>query len=224
MARCSLCSKSGFFLKTNRDGVCETCEVGLVAEVSSAARVIKQSIEIAETTKNLHTMLSRLNVAEGNCRQLLQYEERGVRTIDPAPSELIKITKSTRRTAVLDWIERELLAARAKSKAATTPTNKTGGYSKLLEKIGAIYAEVDFTTEIRAVELEVRRELDAVRLKVDIERAEKFAFKGQKKRACDAYLDALFLLRSDSIPDHEQEADISQIESRIRELGGEVPH
>ena len=65
--------------------------------------------------------------------------------------------------------------------------------------------------------------MDAVRLGVEIERAEKLAFKGQKKRACDAYLDALYLLRKDSIPDDQQRTQIIEIESKIKELGGEVP-
>ena len=65
--------------------------------------------------------------------------------------------------------------------------------------------------------------MDAVRLGVEIERAEKLAFKAQKKRACDAYLDALYLLRKDSIPDDQQRTQIIEIESKIKELGGEVP-
>ncbi len=48
-------------------------------------------------------------------------------------------------------------------------------------------------------------------------------FKGQKKRACEAYLDALYLLRKDSIPDDQQRTQILEIESKIKELGGEVP-
>ena len=86
-----------------------------------------------------------------------------------------------------------------------------------------LYAEVDFMEEIRTTELSVRNELDSVRLKVEIDRAAKLAFRGQKKRACEAYLDALYLLRGDSIPDVEQQAEIEEIEAKIKDLGGEIP-
>ena len=71
-------------------------------------------------------------------------------------------------------------------------------------------------------EIKVRREMDCVRLKVEIDRAGKLACRGRKKRACDAYLDALYLLRGDSTPDEEQQAGIDPIEAKITELGGEV--
>ena len=130
---------------------------------------------------------------------------------------------SERQSAVLRWIDRELLTARAKSEAATTPAARTRGYSKLLESISTLYMQLDDTEEIRAAEISVRQELDTVRLKVELDRAGKLEFRGQKKRACDAYLDALYLVRGDSIPDDEQQTEIDRIEAKIAALGGEVP-
>ena len=223
MARCLFCNKSGWFLKITRDGLCDSCEAGWAAEVASTTRVINQSLAIATSTKKLDTMLSRFGVAEDGCRQLLKYETRGIPTTDPSPSDFVRNITSARRSAIMEWIDRELSAARAKSDAATTPASKTRGYSRLLESINSVYAEIEDPSEIREAETAVRRELDTVRLKVEIARANKLAFKGQKKRACEAYLDALYLLREDSVPDAEQRAEIDDIESKIRELGGEVP-
>ena len=223
MARCLLCDKFGWFLSTTRDGLCETCDQGLVQEVPSTVRVINQSLEIATSSKKLDTILSRFGVAENGCRKLRKYERRGVSTTNPAPSELIERIASTRRSTVLSWIDRELLAARAKSEVATTPAGKIGGYTKLLETINTIYAEVDDIAELWDAETAVRQELDSVRLKTEIDRGARLVFKGQKKRACEAYLDALYLLRGDSIPDHQQQAEIKEIENKIRSLGGEVP-
>ena len=169
------------------------------------------------------TMLSRFGVAEDACRQLLKYERRGIPSMNPPPTEAIEMIASERRSAVLGWIDRELFAARAKSEAATTPAGRTRGYSKLLENISTLYMQLDHTEEIRTAELSVRQELDAVRLKVELDRAGKLEFRSQKKRACDAYLDALYLLRGDSIPDDEQQAEIDRIEAKIVALGGEVP-
>ena len=223
MARCAFCNKSGWFLKTNEDSLCDACAQACSLETQSTLRVIKESLNIASTTKKLDTMLSRFDVAEDACRQLLKYERRGISCTNPPPTEAIEMIASERRSAVLGWIDRERLAARAKSEAATTPAGKTRGYSKLLESINTLYVQVAHIEEIRAAELSVRKELDAVRLKVEIDRAGKLEFRGQKKRACEAYLDALYLLRGDSIPDDEQQVEIGRLEAKITALGGEVP-
>ena len=223
MARCGFCGKSGWFLRTSEEGLCDACAQAWSWETESNLRVIKESVNIASTTKKLDTMLSRFGVAEDACRQLLKYERRGIPSMNPPPTEAIEMIASERRSAVLGWIDRELFAARAKSEATTTPAGRTRGYSKLLENISTLYMQLDHTEEIRTAELSVRQELDAVRLKVELDRAGKLEFRGQKKRACDAYLDALYLLRGDSIPDDEQQAEIDRIEAKIVALGGEVP-
>ena len=164
--------------------------------------------------------MSSFDCAERERRRLLRYEERGIHSTNPPP--FIRKIASGRRDAVLRWIDSELSAARAKSAAATTPAGKTRGYSKLLEGTHAIYAEVGHAEEMKAAEIKVRREMDCVRLKVEIDRVGKLACRGRKKRACDAYLDALYLLRGDSTPDEEQQAGIDPIEAKITELGGEV--
>ena len=223
MARCGFCGKSGWFLRTSEEGLCEACAQAWSWETESNLRVIKESANIASETKKLDTMLSRFAVAMDGCRQLLKYERRGIPSMSPPPTEAIELLVSERQSAVLRWIDRELLAARAKSEAATTPAARTRGYSRLLENISTLYMQLDDTEAIRTAELSVRQELDAVRLKVELDRAGKLEFRGQKKRACDAYLDALYLLRGDSIPDDEQQAEIDRIEAKVVALGGEVP-
>ena len=131
--------------------------------------------------------------------------------------------KKERLERVVRWLEDELLAARVKSQAATTPAAIVRPYSKLLEKMSDIYAALPDVSSIEEIEVRVRGEMDLIRLKTEIDKAEKLAFKGQKKRACDAFLDALYLLRTDSIPDEEQGPLIALVEAKIVELGGEVP-
>ena len=223
MARCGFCAKSGWFLRTSEQGLCDACAQAWSWETESNLRVIKESANIASETKRLDTMLSRFAVAMDACRQLLKYERRGIPSMSPPPTEAIELLVSERKSAVLRWIDRELLTARAKSEAATTPAARTRGYSKLLENISTLYMQLDDTEKIRAAEISVRQELDTVRLKVELDRAGKLEFRGQKKRACDAYLDALYLVRGDSIPDDEQQTEIDRIEAKIAALGGEVP-
>ncbi len=210
-------------MPTNNQGLCNPCAVDWEEEVSYTLRVGNESLEIASKTRKLDTMLSRLQLALDSFHKLLKYEKRGIPTTQPLPSKNIEKIKTNRQAAVSEWIDQELVNARSKSLAGTTPASKTRPYTKILESFSIVYTELDDVEEIRKTELAVRQEMDAVRLGVEIERAEKLAFKAQKKRACDAYLDALYLLRKDSIPDDQQRTQIIEIESKIKELGGEVP-
>ena len=223
MATCMLCEKSGWFLKTTSDGLCIPCHERVEREVTSGLGVIQQSLKIASTTKKLDTMLSRLDVAQDACRNLLGYERYGIPTLTTPPSELISEIDDDRRTMVLEWINREFSGAETKSAAATTPTAKARPYTKLLETIGSIEDPIADNPQVKKVNVDVRQRLDQVRIEVELERAEKLEFKGHNKRACDAYFDALFLVRKDSIPDEKQQSLITSIEEKIIELGGEVP-
>ena len=223
MATCKFCQKSGWFLSVSPDGLCPACEMPVYQAINSQIRVLQSSVKIAGSTKSLSTMLSRFGVAMDSCRELVPYERRGIPTTETAPRSLLAMIENDRRAAVLEWIEGEVSAAVKKSEAATTPAARLRPFSKLLEHISTIYASVPDMGGLEELEVGVRRAMDQTRLRSERERAEKFAFKGQKKRACDAYLDALYIIRTDSIPDHEQEADAADIEAKIRELGGEVP-
>ena len=224
MAKCRMCNESGWFLSTNEKGLCEQCETTWQIEVPRRIQIIEQSLEIATNTKNLNTLLSRFNVALSACYELGGYEHRSIPTTEPSPNILAKNIRLKREKMILIWIRRELDQARRKSKAATTPTSKTRPYGKLLESIGIVYEELG--NDVSAVgneEAQVRKEMDATRISIEIERAQKLAFKGDNKRALAAYLDALFLLHSDSTPDDQQQEEIAKIHTAIKELGGEIP-
>ena len=81
---------------------------------------------------------------------------------------------------VLEWVEQELANAHSKSQTGTTPASKIRPYTKLLENFSSIYTELDDVKEIKEIESDVRQEMDTVRLSVEIERAEKLAFKDRR--------------------------------------------
>ena len=223
MARCKFCGKGGWLSRTDSEGLCDLCSRDLSVELDSAVRVVEESLRIVSRSKSLPTILQRLGVAEDACKDLLRYEALGITSTTPPPSEFIEAIDGDRQAAIRNWLGKERAAARTKVEAATTPAAKTRGYTKLLELIGDLYPVVDDMAYLQATELAVRQELDSVLLALAIERADRLAFRGQKKRACDAYLDALFMLRGDSVPDADQAPTVARIEARILELGGEVP-
>lgn len=223
MPRCVRCQKSGWFLTVNSKGVCENCGQALILESETTIRVVEESYRIATKTKNIDTMLSRLAVAENRAMDLMGVAE--LIEISPHPESVIETIASAREQLVVAWIDRELLSARSKSTTATTPAGKIRGYSKLLEKIAMINDQVepDIAEQIKEKSLLIRKEFDGARFKIEMEKADKLEFRGQKKCACDAYIDALYLLYNDSILDEDQKREMEYVKSKIEELGGEVP-
>jgi hypothetical protein len=51
MGLCKYCGKSGFFLRVNRDGLCQACLPGIVLEVNQRARVISESFKLINNSK-----------------------------------------------------------------------------------------------------------------------------------------------------------------------------
>ena len=223
MAKCSWCSRSGWFLRVSDSGLCDRCDPIVAHEVSEAVRIIQGSLKVISDTSNLKTLVSRADLASKHIEGLKKFEARGVSTIDPPPSKFLVSLGEARDERIREILDADLVQARTKSQNAATPAGKLSPYNKILDKIGMLYSEVDDVSFLEAVERGLRVELDGVQLRTQLEKAEKLAFKGQKKKAIDAYMDALFLITKDSIDDRSQTRQVSQIKNKIRELGGTPP-
>ena len=224
MATCCLCNKSGWFMKTSADGLCEVCEATLEMDIEQHGRIITESVKLINTSANLSTRLSRIGVAINSCQALRRYELHGLKTIQTPPSDAISELYQAREAMIIEAINNELIKAKTKSENAATPAGKVSPYSRVIDKIASLYQELDDVTCLEQLEVETRAEMDKARLKAELEKAEKAEFRGQKKRALTAYLDALFCLTKDTIDDKLQKRERALIESKIKELGGEIPN
>jgi hypothetical protein len=223
MATCRLCNKSGWFLQTSPEKLCSNCELFWESDVEQHGRIIRESVKLIENSKNFRTRLSRISVAMRSCEQLLKYERHGIETIATPPSEAIQKLKNTRQSLAESYVQDELVKARTKSRNAASSTGMVSPFAKVIEKIGELYGEMSDVSKLEILERETREEMDHAHLAGELDKAEKAAFKGQKKKAIDAYLDALFVIKKDSIDDALQQKQITEIESKIRDLGGEIP-
>ena len=199
------------------------CEPNWAMDVRQHGRIISGSVKLVNESSNLKTRLSRVDVATNSFRELLRYERRGIQTLETPPSEAIGKLASIKKNIIEEHLRNELVRARAKSETASTAASKLSPFAKVIYKIGEMYGELDDVSELERIEIEAREEMDRTRLQVQLSKAEKAEFKGQKKKALDAYLDALFVIRKDSIDDSRQQKEINAIEEKIRSLGGKIP-
>lgn len=96
MARCRRCRRSGFFLRLDDDRLCDVCGLRLREDISSASRIIGDSVPLIETSKNPSTRLSRCDLVLEHAERLLPYERLGIPTLETPPSEIMEKVKTAR--------------------------------------------------------------------------------------------------------------------------------
>ena len=77
MGTCLFCQRHGLFLAVGSDGLCNQCRPGVAVEVQSHLRVIKESLKLADRSKNYKTRLSRCRLALDDSRYLKERYEAG---------------------------------------------------------------------------------------------------------------------------------------------------
>jgi len=66
------------------------------------------SFELVKTTKKLDTLISRLNLILEHAQYLSKYEEKGIQTIQPPPSQVYRDIQTKYDNIILDRIETDL--------------------------------------------------------------------------------------------------------------------
>jgi len=90
MSKCKNCGKTGLFVKVSNNGLCDNCETFVTANIQNHARIYNDSIRIIETSENPDAVYSRIKLVIETLYALLEYENKGITTINPAPSQLIE--------------------------------------------------------------------------------------------------------------------------------------
>lgn len=219
MAQCKWCDASGWFLGIDSNGLCRECQPMFV-EAINRCRVLKESVELAQEGKTVKTRVSRCDLAIEHAEYLLPFEEKGINTVDPTPTKILKHLRSLRTEIVVT--EASLLAdkAIAKSKIATTARSKENAVAAGLLKIREFAGGYGLSEDpaISSLEDTLRSEIHRVTLSNFEEAAQKAEFKGNTKKAIDQYQEALFFLLNDDVDDSQQQAEIARIEGKIEEL------
>jgi len=88
MAQCKWCDKRGMFMSVDPNGLCQDCQ-HLVVEIQGRARVLEQSMQLAEKGKTFGTRLSRCKLVIEHAEHLVAFERKGVPTVSPSPSHIL---------------------------------------------------------------------------------------------------------------------------------------
>ena len=83
MAQCKWCGKSGFLLPINKNGICFNCEKFISMDIQNQIRILNDSLKIVKETKNINTLISRLDLIIQHSEELVKYEKKGISTTTP---------------------------------------------------------------------------------------------------------------------------------------------
>jgi len=90
MSTCKWCDNHGFFLFTDKDGLCKKCSFKIRTEANSKLRVIKNCNELVEKTKKIDTAISNAEVMIKYLSESLKYEMKGIEIYSRSIKELLK--------------------------------------------------------------------------------------------------------------------------------------
>lgn len=226
MAQCKWCGQKGWLLGVGKYGLCGKCGIVIGSEIDQAIKHITESIAIVQKSKNLDTILSRIDFMANRGQQILKYEEKGLLEgalgQDILPSNLLKTLEKVRNGTIEGFMVAEHQKAAQKAGIAQTPRAKTGTLLKVLQQIREYKNKATERTKLEELEKQITREINQIQLDSNIEEAKKAEFKGQKKKALDRYYEALYLLRNPQYVTQEKQQQAQLIESKIKELGGDI--
>lgn len=217
MARCKWCNKRGLFLSVDSNGLCRDCE-HLVVEVGSRARVLQDSMRLAHEGKTYGTRISRCELAIEHAEFLLEFEQKGVPTVSPSPSSILREYQDLRTEIKINEASDISKKAFEKADLATTAKSKERILAAAVLKVREVGQGLEERLYLNSLERELRKEIHRVTFGGYLDAARKAEFKGNIKKAIDQYQEALFFIQNDNIDDAQQQTEIRSLEAKLEEL------
>jgi NADH pyrophosphatase NudC (nudix superfamily) len=111
-----MCGQKGFLLSVSKNGLCKSCDQLVVMDVQQRGQIINDCMKLVDKSKNIKTRLSRCDLLIEHAQALSEYEDKGISTVDPSPSQLL-----SQYTAIRAQLVGEGKKPNAESAANTCP-------------------------------------------------------------------------------------------------------
>lgn len=152
MVECLYCGHKGIFLSISENGLCDSCEPVVMLSVTSRVRILNDSRRLVETSKKMDVRLTRLDLLLQTARELLEYENLGIPTIRPLPSEYLAHYSNIHDAIVVECMEAEF-DKMTSAKARNTRIRKA---NEVLLKIGETKKILKNRTVLDALEAHLK--------------------------------------------------------------------
>lgn len=219
---CAGCGGQYLRRKITDQPLCEKCAGPVLGEIQQILRQISESQDLINNGKTVATRMGRIDFIIDICDQIAPYFDAGVKLDGFDPHEVIRTAEYARPTILREEAEKIASEAVDKSALATTSRTSANALARGREKLRQLSREYDCEGIIKDLDAQMARASASVEAKGHVESAEKAEMKGNKKKALDCYIDALYHLQNDDVPDEEQTDMISELENRIQRLRSEL--
>jgi hypothetical protein len=223
MATCKLCDKSGWFLRLSKEGLCKSCRPGYMDEMRKRANLMGTYAEAIEKSQDLDTILTNLKLGIENFQALVPYEEKGIHTTKPPPSECLANWTAKKGDVVVTTFRHFLSEARSDARDSATLEGRVGPIAKLAEGLPKYETEIDDKSALDALRVDIRTEIAVQTADFHTEAGKGAEGRDETAAALDHYRQALSALKADGVDAASQQQQITQIEGKIAALSGEGP-
>lgn len=217
MGQCKYCGKKGFFTSVDSNGLCNVCAPRVLHDIKQRFRVLQDSLRMAQEGKTFKTRLSRCDLLLEHAQHLLTYEQKGIPTFAPSPSEILEEFGKYRDQIVLEEAQAIVDKAKEKADIATTPKTKHNALANGLLKAKEIFEQSHTPGIGNEIEIELKQNIFQTALDGYLEAAKIAEFKNNTKKAIDQYQEALYFITNDVNSDEHSE-EIKQIKDKLDEL------
>ena len=166
MSKCKNCGKTGLFVKVSNNGLCDNCETFVTANIQNHARIYNDSIRIIETSENPDAVYSRIKLVIETLYALLEYENKGITTINPAPSQLIEKFKYEVDRFLLESFNRANITLSVEILSLKSNEAKRKRIQKFLELINKYLPKVNYMEELVGIKQSLDVQLQGIPLQI----------------------------------------------------------
>lgn len=218
MRTCQWCSKSGWFLKLTKDGLCPTCEADVKSRIIHATQVLNESMRLLKKSKDLDLRLSKSKVAIEKLRDLLPYFQKGLVRLKPSPQEWVMRIHSEQRKIVNQHIGTLMNDSIKRAQQSTNAAQRSAVFEVVQD---GIHKYSEYLGKANAKRWQSKIEVEQGYLVKDLENSAKK--KSERDIALDQYRETLAMMRAEFAGSREQVLEIRRIEKLITDLGGQLP-
>jgi len=135
MAKCKYCGRSGWFLKVTANGLCKACDPTITQDILNRSRSLNYFLRTAEQSSEWNSKVECYGTVLEHAEVLARYEERGIPTIEPLPSVLVRDYKDKRDITVRKGLEAEIEEVQEEIRTNKNTKVNTKRLGRFLEQI-----------------------------------------------------------------------------------------
>lgn len=218
MALCKWCKRGGLLGGLSDRGLCKNCEPVVGVDVAKRVAVIEDSMKLMQESRKWDFELSRCEMILENAEAMLGYEKRGIHTLTPVPSELLRHYGPKRDQLVLKVFECRVEEILGRLEASITVEEKVRQLSELLDKIRENKPKSQNPMHLSILERRVHRLIHQTQLSSYCDEAIVAESEGDSEEALRLYREALAFLKLRDVDEPYRQGSIWAIEEKIEEL------